>query len=208
MTLSWRWGTRLLNIIKAESAIQGLWRTRGAFQAVSVHVDAERLWETINWHVRGARWGLGGVENHPTQPVGAVVIIHLSYKMMKKRPVNANDRGSILSKGVVGVCGAGDRQPVRGAASSHLDTSWRCEHLFSRPPILSKWDSFLICDHKCLFTWLPVLLLPDTEKDCGLGLIVSSQAVYSIPQKLRSIRTHLEDKKRKTIVLSRKTYML
>lgn len=63
-------------------------------------------------------------------------------------------------------------------------------------------------DRKCLFTWLPVLLLPDTEKDCGLGLIVSSHAVYSIPQKLRSIRTHLEDKKRKTIVLSRKTYML
>ena len=63
-------------------------------------------------------------------------------------------------------------------------------------------------DRKCLFTWLPVLLLPDTEKDCGLGLIVSSHAVYSIPQKLRSIRTHLEDKKRRTTVLSRKTYML
>ena len=148
MTLSWRWGTRLLNIIKAESAIQGLWGTWGAFQAVGVHVDAERLWETINWHVRGARWGLSGVENHPTQPVGAVVIIHLSlylgvdhidesvrdtnsyvwiifqlHTLMKKRPVNANDRGSILSKGVVGVCGAGDRQPVRGAASSHLDRS-------------------------------------------------------------------------------------
>jgi hypothetical protein len=40
-------------------------------------------------------------------------------------------------------------------------------------------------------TWLPVLLLPDTEKDCGLGLTESAQAVYSIPQKFRSILTHV-----------------
>ena len=85
---------------------------------------------------------------------------------------------------------------------------------FFRPLILSKWDSILDgyltgkFDRECLVTWLPVLLLPDTEKDCGLGLIVSSHAVYSIPQKLRSIRTHLEDKKGRTTVLSRKTYML
>ena len=44
-----------MNIIKAESAIQGLWGTRGAFQAVGVHVDAERLGEAVDWHVGGAR---------------------------------------------------------------------------------------------------------------------------------------------------------
>lgn len=42
-----------------------------------------------------------------------------------------------------------------------------------------------------LATWLPVLLEPDTEKDWGLGLMVSAQAVYSIPQKFLSILTHM-----------------
>ena len=42
-----------------------------------------------------------------------------------------------------------------------------------------------------MVTWLPVLLEPDTEKDWGLGLMVSGQAVYSIPQKFRSILTHM-----------------
>ena len=38
----------------------------------------------------------------------------------KQRPVNTNDRRSILSKGVVGVGCAGDCQPISGAARSNL----------------------------------------------------------------------------------------
>ena len=40
-------------------------------------------------------------------------------------------------------------------------------------------------------TWLPVLVLPETEKDIGAALIVSAQAVYWMPQKFLSILTHM-----------------
>ena len=68
MTLSRGRGTWLLNIIETETPIQ---RLRGAWaplKAVRVHVDAERLWEAVDWHVGGARRGLGGVEHHPAEP--------------------------------------------------------------------------------------------------------------------------------------------
>ena len=66
--LSRGWGTWLLNIIEAESTVQGLWRAGAPLKTVGVHVDAERLGEAVHWHVGGARWGLGWVEHHPTEP--------------------------------------------------------------------------------------------------------------------------------------------
>ena len=48
-----------MNIIEAESAVQGLWRAGAAFKTVGVHVDAERLGETVDWHIGGACRGLG-----------------------------------------------------------------------------------------------------------------------------------------------------
>ena len=68
MTLSRGWGTWLLNIIEAESPIQRLRRAGASLKTVGVHIDAERLGEAVDWHVGGARWGLGWVEHHPTEP--------------------------------------------------------------------------------------------------------------------------------------------
>ena len=42
-----------------------------------------------------------------------------------------------------------------------------------------------------MLTWLPVLVVPDTEKDCGVSLVLSGQAVYWMPQKFLSILTQM-----------------
>ena len=64
-------------------------------------VDVERFAVAVHWHVGRIGSSLDGVEDLATDPV------------------NTDDWGPVLSERVVGVGGAGDGEPVRGALGPH-----------------------------------------------------------------------------------------
>ena len=144
---------------KMASPVKRFRWTWAALKAVRVDIYMEWFWETVNRNIWRPRWGLCRVEHLTTYSEN---LCDSGCSLALNIPVNTHNRSAILSKRIICIGCTGYCEPISGALCLRLLRVHQCNVRLTPVP-----------------TWLPVLVLPETEKDIGELLIVSALDVYT-----------------------------